>query len=350
MANILSTIKTVGSVIAMVAVIVAVLTQVFALPSLTAASPTLAIVFPGGDDVADLGAPNPDNVTDVSPTQATQANLSESGYITSPIDDSTYDSDWAVGVTVTPADSLDSDETASIFAADNANVSILLEEGQYTARVVDGSQSAYVETAADLDNRSKLAVERDGDTVSLYENGSLADQNTTSAGSVSHSHPVSWAGSIDELRVWSAVGSGDGYAKRYSADPVAAIGFADRVGRAQFNGHDADRMFGQSSLTFESGVNIIDGGLEPPVAIAEGSDYELSASPVQIEVLDGGYLDDQPVLFVAGGGPLEIGGGPFASLLQSLVGIGGSALVLIVVGVLALAAQVVMDEFSSGGF
>lgn len=354
MADILDTIKTVGSVIVMVAIIVVVLTQVFALPSLTAASPTLAIVFPGADGVADLGAPNPNNVTDVSPTQATQASLSETGYITTPIDDSVYDSDWAVGVTVEPASSLDSQDTASIFAADNHNVSILLEEGKYTARVVDGDQSAYVETTADLDNRSKLGVERDGDTVSLYEDGTLVDQNTTNAASVSHSHPVSWAGSIDELRVWSTASSGDGgdtYAKRYSSDPVAAIGFDDRVGRAQFNSYDPDEMFGQSSsVTFAAGVSVVDGGLEPAVGIDEGSDYQLSASPVQIETVDGGYLDNQPVLFVAGGGPLEINTGPFASLLQSLVGIGGSALTLIVVGVLALAAKVVMDEFSSGGF
>lgn len=70
-----------------------------------------------------------------------------------------------------------------------------------------------------------------------------------------------------------------------------------------------------------------------------GTDYQLSNNALQVQ--DGGRLDRAPVVFLT----YEGASGPFAAVLNAVATIGGAALSLLVVGLMAIAATAVMQVF-----
>ena len=346
MSDILRTIKTVGGAILAIALVVAVLAAVYGIaPGIIGDKTVFEPAergFDNGTVVDDTEAPLG---LSVSLSTQTAVQLDGGGYVADPTDDSTFASgDWTVAAVVEPADQFNDAATYTIYAANNESVFVAFENGSYSARYDDGSTTAYVDGAADTSTRTAIVVAYNADTstLTLYLDGTQVDSATTTINTVAKDVPVRWRGSIDEVRVYEAALSGSQAAK-YAADPVAPIAPSSAAARLPFNDNRLQTVYyATGDAAFVGSVSTTSGvsgdGLD------RGTDYALSTDPVRITATDGGDLDNAPIVFVSWQD------GAFGGLLASVFAVGSSALGLLVVAVLVLAANAVWREFSGGGF
>lgn len=335
-------VATVGTALVGLAVIVVVLNSVFG----------LAFDFVGGDSGADqVFEPAPDALTfvtdgtsvsdafDVTPGTGTAVGLSADGYVDIPPPDAATRADgWAIVVTAEPQ-TIDSDNSYTVYAEDNATIYVAYEAGNYSAWYESNGSHGYV-TAPASGGQESIGVQYNSSVgeLELYLDGAKVDSSVLSASAEPRQPAYEWDGTLDEFRRYERSIGAAGHAA-YAADPVQVIDPANATHRAMFNSDDADEVyFANGSASLIGDTEIVD-GVQPP-ELDRGSDFELATDPIRIRATSGGYLDRAPVVFV-----FADGGTVFGALLQQLAGVGGSALGLLVVGVLVAAAVAVTEEF-----
>lgn len=291
----------VGSVIGFI--LVGILTVVVFSGFLTA-GPAFAFLEPAPEEFEEVGAGNelPDNWDVVASTGTAVELDGQSAYVDDPTDEDVFEDDWSVAMTVEPDEEINDQATHVLYAQNNETVLLLHEAGEWTARYETGGQSAYVDSDADLDGESSIVAtwaEADNE-LALHVDGVEVDTASPTDATESRSTAVSWYGWIDEVRVWdTAVDSA--VVIDYDDDAVQPIP-EDAAARMMFNTEqeevvyyaDGDTYYSDGDAEFVGDVEFVD-GVEPP-NVEEGVDYEIETEPVQIRVLDGGYLEDAPVV------------------------------------------------------
>lgn len=337
------TVSTVGSALVGLAVVVVVLNSVFG----------VAFGFVGGDSGADkVFEPAPDALSvvtdgtsvndafDVTPGTGTAAGLSADGYVDIPPPDAATRADgWAVLVTAEPQ-TIDPNNSYTVYAEANATIYVSYEAGNYSAWYESESGGHGYVTAPAPDGQTAIGVQYNTTVgeLELYLNGAKVDSSVLTATAEPRQPAYEWDGTLDEFRRYEHPIGAAGHAA-YAADPVQVIDPTNATHRAMFNANDADEVYyanGSASLIGET--ELVD-GVQPP-ELRRGTDYELATDPIRIRATSDGYLDGAPVVFV-----FADGGTVFGGLLQTLAGVGASALGLLVVGVLVAAAVAVTDEF-----
>jgi len=336
------TISTVGAGIVGLAVVIVVLNSVFG----------LAFDFVGGDSGADqVFEPAPDALTfvtdgtsvsdafDVTPGTGTAVGLFADGYVDIPPPDAATRADgWAIVVTAEPQ-TIDSDNSYTVYAEDNATIYVAYEAGNYSAWYESNGSHGYV-TAPASGGQESIGVQYNSSVgeLELYLDGAKVDSSVLSASAEPRQPAYEWDGTLDEFRRYERSIGAAGHAA-YAADPVQVIDPANGTHRAMFNSDHSDEVyFANGSASLIGDTEIVD-GVQPP-ELDRGSDFELATDPIRIRATSGGYLDRAPVVFV-----FADGGTVFGALLQQLAAVGGSALGLLVVGVLVAAAVAVTEEF-----
>lgn len=339
------TVSTVGAALVALAVVVVVLNSVFG----------VAFDIVGGDSGADeVFEPAPDEQTyvtggsevndafDVTPGTATAAGLYADGYVDIPPPDAATRADgWAVLVTAEP-ETIDRDNSYTVYAEANAAIYVSYEAGNYSAWYESASGGHGYVTAPAPAGQTAIGVQYNTTVgeLELYLNGAKVDSSVLTATAEPRRPAYEWDGTLDEFRRYEYAIGAAGHAA-YAADPVQVIDPANATHRAMFNSDDPNEVYyanGDATLTGET--EVVD-GVQPP-ELRRGTDYEIATDPIRIRATSGGYLDGAPVAFV-----FASGGTVFGGLLQTLVSIGGSALGLLVVGVLVAAAVAVTDEFGA---
>lgn len=277
--------------------IVAILTVVIFGGVLSAGGETF-IIEPAPTDFEELSADDElPGGFDVAASTGNAVAINGSGsYVDEPSSAAVFDnSSWTVALVAQPAtDGFNEQSHYSLYAKDNGTVHLLYEDGYWTARYEDNGQTAYVEGQANLTETS-IAAEYDNsvDELRLYVDGSQVDSDTPDNTVVSRGAAVSWNGNIDEVRVWSAA-IGAETVEKYADDPIQPLATSDAEARLMFNqGNEGTVYYVDGTAEFVNDVELTD-GVTPP-DLEEGVSYEVQVNPVEVRIIEGGYLDDAPV-------------------------------------------------------
>lgn len=360
MSEIQDAVQTIGPAIILIAIVVVALSTVFGLvPELFADQQTFedeagfesGTLTEGDDEVAGLEV-------SVSTETGVQMGANES-YVDDPTPNATFtNGSWAVAITAAPADGFNENATYTVYGAANETVLILYEDGNWTARYAEGGQTAFVTGNVTSDDDGgffglfeddeqfgePLVVEWDAAAgeLTLYVDGSEADTAALTSGIVARDAAISWHGTLDELQIINAT-VGASAASEYAAAPSTPLAPGEAAARMQFDdGRATTVYYADGSATFVGDTAIGSGVADP--AFVEGDDYALSTDPVTLTATDDGELADAPIVYVSWSG------GPFAGVLAAVQTTGGTALGLLVLGLLALAGRAVIDTFGDGGF
>lgn len=343
----LDTIKQVGGAIVGIAVLVAVLNPVFgiAFDSADVEADNQAVLEPAPTEFVTLSQAETVNETPtVRPGTGTALGVfgdAEGFADVPPPNATTRTGGWAVAVTVEPID-IDPANSYVIYAEANETILLTQTNGSYVGRYeTPGGDTARVSAPAD-GGRQSLGLEfvASSNELRLFVDGTQADAATATATTTARPPAFEYDGAIDEWRRWSEPVGATAHAD-YATDPVQPIAPTVATHRAMFNRNAPGELYyANTSLSLVGSTDTVE-GVAPPT-LERGTDFAFEVDPVKVRALEGGYLDDAPVMFVDAGS-----GGAFSDILLLARNIGGAALGLLVVGLLVLAAQAVLDPFDS---
>lgn len=339
--DLLDTVGTIGAIIVMVAVVAAVLI-VFAPVALDMVGAEDQHSFePDTAEFEEIDSgERPDNF-DVLATTGYAVHLNGDAYVDSPAPE--LSGDWTVCTVVALDDDANQDATYDIVAIDNETITLRYEAGNWTARHIDDQQTQTSASAAASDPTSLTPIcgvwDDTASELTLWAGG--AAQDTSAEGeSEPRNVAVELVGTVDETRMWdSEVADAD--LEAYASDPIQHLDHTNPDARLMFDEGEGDtaRVFylgGDAQLV---GAGWTEDGVDDP-GLAEDTDYEVEESPLRVRALSGGYLDGAPIAYAVWGDP-----GPFAGVVHTVFNIGSTALVLLVVGILAIAALAIREQF-----
>lgn len=338
--SIKATISTVGAGIVGLAIVIVVLSSVVGL-ALGFVGGEAAVVEPAPSDYTVVGENQEAQDLTVTASTGTAVELASDGYVDIPAPNSSTRADgWALAVTVEP-DSLDSESAYTIYAEANATIYVGYEAGNYSAWYESASGSHGYVTAPASGDRQALGVAYNASVgaLELYRDGERVDSSVLTASAEPRQPAYEWAGSLDEFRRYEAPIGAAGHAA-YASDAVQVIDADNATHRVMFNDVAPETVYyadGDAELVGETSLG--DGVAPPPME--RGVDYEIRTDPLSVRATSDGYLADAPVLFA------DTPAGPFGQLLTTVTGIGGSALGVLIIGLLAAAGVAVIDEFDS---
>lgn len=342
MSSLIGQIRTIGAATIAIAILVVVLGSVFGTATGVVGTGEVEYLEP-----APATATGVDGVEAGSTVRATTgtaiALTGQGAYIDDPTADRVFETgSWAIATTVDADESVvDSQDTRVVYAQNNESVLLLYERGNWTLRVENATgATAYAEAPATRD-REELGAQYNATAgeVELYVDGSLADTAAFTAASEPRDPAAAWIGTVDEVRAWNAsLGASDHAA--YASQPVRPVATDTAALRLMFN--DGQPLVAYYAAGDAAAVGDADlaAGVSGP-GLTAGTDYAVDSGNNTIRTLDGGFVDDAPVLIVGGGGA-------FAALLTRLQTIGSTALGLLVVGLLVGAAGWLNEQL--GGF
>jgi len=340
MSNVDNTVRKAVTLVVVIAVALVILQSLFSvIPGFLFSFVTFepgASGFDNGEIVDDDTA----GALEVSLSTETAVYLGGNSYVDDPTDESVFgNGSWTVAATAEPieSDGFNPDATYTVYAADNETVKVLYESGNWTARYeTPAGDTAFVTGNAEL-TRTPIVAQYNStaDELALYVDGQLVDTDTPDGGINSQDVNFAWIGSIDEVRVVNAT-IGTGGASDYAAAPTAPLATSNTVAHAPFNDGREDTVYyanGSASFVGDN-VRFSDGVADP--AIEQGTDYQLSTSPVVISALDGGVLDGAPIVFV------EYGGGALGGVVLSIRSTIGAVLQLMAVVVMLVITRSIL--------
>lgn len=344
MSDIQSTVKTVGGALVAIVVVALVLATMFGVVPQLLGDDAVFETGADGFESGELVSGNDEAAgIEVALTTETGAVMgANESYVDDPTPPETWGDPWTVAITAELHEESNSQATYVVYGADNETVLMLYEDGEWTARYDDGSMSAYVAGDAEIGEQTPLVAAWDGTELSLYVDGELVDNSTLTSDTVSRDAAISWYGTLDEVQILTA-NVGAAGAEQYADAPTAPLQPADAAARLQFDEGRATTVYyadGDAELVGDVAVGP---GVSDP-ALARGTDYEVSLSPVTVEALDGGHLKDAPIVYVTWSD------GAFAGVVHTVRDVGGSALGLLIVALLVLSATALLRQFGDGGF
>lgn len=203
----------------------------------------------------------------------------------------------------------------------------------------DSSRESAVATVAagDVTTPTLVAVTHNGSHLQVSANATTGTGVIPTTGGGSPVEVPTWRGTQDELRVFNATLSSTQLATLRST-PTTPLPAVDTTSRVMFDVRDG----ATSRPVFFSGGSVDLRGIEivktVPGQPVDGDDYRRSGNT--LTATDSGVLHGAPVAFITGEAS--------SSLLTTLVNVGGSALGLLVIATLLLAAQRLTSFFDSG--
>jgi hypothetical protein len=339
--SIKETISTVGAGIVGLAVVIVVLSSVVGL-ALGFVGGSTAIIEPAPSDYTVVGDNQEAQDLTVTPSTGTAVELASDGYVDIPAPNASTRSDgWALAVTAEPQ-TIDANNSYTIYAEANATIYVGYEAGNYSAWYESDSGSHGYVTAPASGGREAIGVQYNTSVgeLELYLDGTQVDSSVLTATPEPRQPAYEWDGTLDEFRRYEAPIGAAGHAA-YASDAVQVIDPENATHRVMFNDVAPETVYyadGDAQLVGET--SLVD-GVAPPT-MERGVDYEVRTDPLSVRATSDGYLADAPVLFA------DTPAGPFGRLLNTLTRIGGSALGVLIIGLLAAAGIAVIDEFDSG--
>lgn len=283
----------------------------------------------------------------VEPTTGNAVAFSGDGYVEHDAPDNWSNSSLGVCLTAyAGADNeINTNATYSAFAAENASLLIEYHAGDWRAIKFANNNSSVVSTPATEFSETQLCVDwnETSETLTLFENGSEADNATLTTTEPTRQVSNDWLGWLDEVRLMGGVNSS--VADTYANDPVNPLTSVDHDARLMFDEGRGDdtRVFYADQQT----ATIVNGGWTSGVSgpvLEEDVDYVVNVDPLTLRAVEGGYLDGAPIVYVSwtGGSWATYGYGIFGTIV--------SVLKMLIVVFLVVGAAAAMRAFENYGF
>jgi hypothetical protein len=241
-------------------------------------------------------------------------------YVDSAYGDQWRNGSWGVMFVADLDEDVNQDAAYSAFAAGNGTVQLMRTNGDWLAYYDNGTESASVRVDARNQSSSggllggifsgetaaePVVVRWDDGASTLYvETPDHAANATADTDTEPRPPAFDWVGTLDEARVISQ------YPTRadtdsYLSEPVAVLPDSEQHQAARYMLDEESGTTTEPYYTAES-ADVVGGelgatGVDGP-GVANGTDYELSFSPLAIEALAGGELDGAPVVHLDWGG------------------------------------------------
>lgn len=233
-------------------------------------------------------------------------------------------SSWAVmaSAQLADADVAPDNLTYNLYAYDNESILLQLDHGDWVAYYDNGTHSALarVDAPAPRDKTGVLSSDtaftrviatynQTTETLTLSRAGEAWDTDSMDNATEARNLSIGWIGAIDEVRTFdSAVDNATITA--YGDDPIQPFPDAERSSRLMF-----DEGSGTETAVYVDGsVATIQGaqwteGIDGPATggffdsltsttLSEGDDFLLDSNPFSMRLVEGGYLEGAPVVFV----------------------------------------------------
>jgi hypothetical protein len=286
--------------------------------------------------IADQGALTSTTVTSVQQSLGTGVNLSGDSYRATGI------ADLSPPYTVTIYAEAERNTTdQAVYTLDSGNqLTLWYDESADEWRAFwyneSSRESATATVAAGgVTTPTVVAVRHDGTGLNVSANATTGADVTPTAGGGTVTDAGTWNGTQDELRVFGAA-LNSSQLTTLRTTPTAPVPSVQTDSRLMFDvrGTSADSRpvyFSGGSVDL-SGIEIVDTVAGEPT---DGDDWRQSGT--QLIAVDGGTLDGAPVAFVTGQTD--------SGLLTTLINVGGSALTILVIGTLVIAASKLLSFF-----
>ena len=342
----MDTVKAVGIAMIGIALIAVVAAAVFS-PLAAMATAEDGIEFPEGD--IEIEGVDDDADVEVLATTGEGLYIDGDGHVDAPAGGQVTDGHWSVTATGWLDYDANQNATYTVTGAESAEVLVQYHQGQWSAIYYDdsGDSAQALVDATDPNELTTLVVTWDdtAEELTLSVDDDRTDTATLTADTPDRSVANDWHGILDEVRYIDRALSGS-ETSTYHDDPINPLASADHNLRLMF-----DEGEGDTTRAFYAGdsvdAQLVNADWKPGVddpGLVEGTDFTISTDPLTVSIVEGGYLDGAPIVYIS------TGASGFASLMFSVMQTGASALGLLVVGILVFAASAVLREFGGSNF
>lgn len=279
---------------------------------------------------------------EVVATQEYAVQIDGDGYVAGDEPDGWADGNWSACLVANAnADEINEQATYNLLSYDNATILLEYHSGEWRAIHYVGDESATVTADATDTTETPICTAWDGvdESLSIYVDGTLEDSSPADADDPDRQVANDWIGWIDEVRLVNAT-IGESTASTYAEDPVDPLE-VDHDARLMFNEGEGDETtaYYQGATWAVVNAEWVD-GVEGP-ELLEGTDYAVETNPLELQLLESGYLDGAPVGFASWDG------NPFGNLGVGLIGMMATVLSVLAIAILAMAAAAIMGVFES---
>lgn len=217
---------------------------------------------------------------------------------------------WTLCSTVELNSSANLNATYDVLAYDNETALLQYDAGQWRIYYDNGTADGTATIdAPDPTNGLRAVCGRYNATANrLYvvRDGAFSAPGSLTTSTTSRNVSWEWYGRQDEVRVFGNDVSNTTLIE-YAEDPVRPQPTEDRLARFMFDEGEgstttvyfANATADVSGLTWTDGVGNPRKWLGLASAIEEGDDYVLIGDPFSIRLVDGGYLDGAPIVYVS---------------------------------------------------
>jgi len=242
---------------------------------------------------------------------------------------------WTTCAYVEVADGANTDATMDVIAIANGAIQIEFDAGQWSVYYDNGTHDAIVRADASAPTDPETVCGRyTGSQLEVWVNGSQQATTTLTTGPATRNTSVPFEGSLDEIRVTNDTVPA---ARLDAYDDYPAIAFdssrqkAARLMLDEGSG-TTSRVYFQTpnatlhNATWTSGVSQRE--------LDQGADYEWATDPWGIVAVDGGTIDDAPIVYV----DYLAGGNAFGGALLAIRGLLGVAFIILSIGMIVIPA------------
>jgi len=240
------------------------------------------------------------------------------------------------------ADGANLDATYSLLAIDNETVALQYDGGSWVAYYDNGTDEALAAVpAVDPQTLTPVCARHNESTGELTLNAEGNQTTVNVAGGKTRQSAINWRGAVDEYQLFDQRLT-DSEVSQYQSEPAAGLG-VEPDARWMFeegSGDTTEPYFFDSVAELNGSASFTgdNGGVQSP-DLARGSDYEVSANPLEITPLAGGLIDKSPILYITWG---DGAAGTFAAVVGTISAVFGLIAILpvvIVAGGILIAVQ-----------
>lgn len=294
-----------------------------------------------------------DEVPFAATVEATTGNAlewdgSDESYVEADTGENLTDGSWTTCTVASLDSNANQQASHDALAFQSSDILLQHEDGNWSAFFYrDGLSAKATTVASSPTDKTPVCARWDEDAgeLAIVESGTVQDTDTLDSNTVDRQVSVEWYGTLDEIRVWNeSVSNADlqDYATE-PTDPVSGTNHSLRMMFDEGSGSQTTAYYSSGDGEIVGGVSWTSAGVEGP-DLDEGTDYEFQADPFQVRTLSGGFLDGAPIMYVSWGAS------GFGSLVYRLIGVGSSALGVLIIGLLVAAGSAVMNEFGGTGW
>lgn len=250
---------------------------------------------------------------------------------------------WSACAVAELDSSANQNDTYTVAAYENATILVQFDAGDWAVYFNNTTRSGMARIDATSPTTETAVCARWNEShLIVSRNATISSGVALTSSTTSRNVTRNWTGTLDEVRTFNSSIS-DNEIQTYAGDPITPLPGTNRSTRWMFDegsgGTTRDYVSDTDATIY--GTSWTSGVAKP--SISEGTDYEVRASPLEIKVLSGGYLDGAPVVWVVADSE-----NPWYPVISTITNYGTTAFTLLGLGLIALGATFAISRLELG--